>query len=257
MVYGVQGFTDTEMTVKPGAYEGRPDAVNAPAIDSCGGLTSPGGGRDAKPARMAIRRLLLRLHLAELLLRLQHGASRSSTSSICSISFLLNTRTTAIFNGLAARCNLYKSRDLSMPVLPHRRMLEFGLSEKATLDSLELRSASTAVGGAAAQSSFISELTPAIANSLPAHNDTNSPSLRAEVLGARRDHLALELDPPRVLAHKTISLIAADGAMPELAQTLRRPVLLPAARAAAASQPALTVVVEWPGSDPGALHPHA
>ena len=158
----------------------------------------------------------------------------------------------AIFNGLAALCNLYKSRDLSTPALPHR-MLEFGLSEKATL---ELRLASAAVGGAAAaESSFISEPTLAIVNSLPAHNENNSPSLRAEVLGARRHHLAL--DPPRVLAYQTISPVAAFGATPELAPTSKRPVLPAAAAAANASRPALTAVVEWPGSDTGTSHQHA
>ena len=134
-------------------------------------------------------------------------------------------------------------------------MLEFGLEEKATL---EFWFASTAVGGsAAAESSFISEPTPAIVNSLPAHNENNSPSLRAEVLGARRDLLALELDPPRVLAYQTISLVAAVGATPELAPTSKSPVLPAAAAAAAASWPALTAVVEWPGSEPRASHQHA
>ena len=63
-VHGVQGSTDTEMTVMPGAYEERPYAVDAPAMDSCGGLTSPGGRPAANPARMAVRLLLL-LYLAE------------------------------------------------------------------------------------------------------------------------------------------------------------------------------------------------
>ena len=233
----------TRMAVMQGAYKGRPYAVDVPVMDDCGTLSSTGGWRAANPARMAI--LLLLLLLAELFHRLQHGASRSSASSIWSISFLFNTRATAIFNWLAARCNLYKSRNLSTPALPHR-MLEFGLSEKATL---ELRSASTAVGGAAAaESSFISEPTPAINNSL---------SLRGEDLGARRGHLALELDQPRVLAFQMISLTAAVGTTLELTPTSKRPVLLAAAAAAAATQPALTVVVEWLGSDPGASHPHA
>ena len=88
-------------------------------------------------------------------------------------------------------------------------------------------------------------------------NENSSPSLRDEVLGVRRDHLALELDPPRVLASQMILLTPAVGTTPELAPTSKRPVLLAAEVAAAATQPALTVVVEWPGSDPGASHPHA
>ena len=195
----------TEMAVMQGAYEGRPYAVDMPVMDDCGALSSPGGWLATSLARMAIRLLLLLL--AELFHCLQHGASRSSTSSIWSNSFLLNTRATAIFNGLAAQRNLYKSRGLSRPALPHR-MLEFGLLEKATL---ELRSASTAVSGAAAaESSFIPEPTPAINNSL---------LLRGEDLDARRGHLALELDPPRVLAFQMISLTPAIGTTSELAPT--------------------------------------
>jgi hypothetical protein len=72
----------------------------------------------------------------------------------------------------------------------------------------------------------------------------------------RIDHLALELDPPRVLAYQTISLVAAVGATPELVPTLKRPVLPAAAVAAAASRPALTAVVEWTGSDPGTSLQH-
>ena len=40
-------------------------------------------------------------------------------------------------------------------------------------------------------------------------DEKNSPSLRGEVLGAGRGHLALELDPPRVLANKTTPVLAS------------------------------------------------
>ncbi len=40
MVNGVQSSTVTEMSVLPEAYEGQPDAVNAPVLDGRGGQSA-------------------------------------------------------------------------------------------------------------------------------------------------------------------------------------------------------------------------
>ena len=69
----------TGIAVMRGAYDGRPYAVNVPVVNDRGALPLPGRWHAVDLARMAI--LLLLLHLAELLLRLQHGSSSSSTSS--------------------------------------------------------------------------------------------------------------------------------------------------------------------------------
>ena len=125
-------------------------------MDGRGGLSSPRGWLESSLCRLAMF-----IHLL-ILAALNMIPPRSSTSSIWSISNLLNTRATAVFNVSVARCSLYNYLFKVFALLS----------------------------------------------------------------GFLRRALDLDLSAPALLR-------------------------------TAASQPALTVVVEWPGSDAGASHPHA
>ena len=127
----------TGMAVMQGDYEGRPYAVDVPVMEDRGALSSPGGWHAANMARMAIR---LPQYSDESFHCFYHGASRTRTSSIWGISFLLNTRATAIFNRLAAGCNLYKSRDLSTPALLVALLLLRALLSRSQLQPSTTRS---------------------------------------------------------------------------------------------------------------------
>ena len=128
------------MTVMRGAYDGRPYAVTVPVIDNRGALPSPGGWRAADPAWMAIRILLLLLLLRRRYSVLNMVPPWSSTSSIWSISFLLNPRATAVFNVLVARCSLYNYLFQVFALLSGllRRALDLDLSPPACDSLLEL-----------------------------------------------------------------------------------------------------------------------